>query len=50
MVVMDREDYIRKAEELLSQPSYKSICTDPNNQIQEQVNIPVEDHQDRRWD
>ena len=29
MVVMDREDYFRKAEELLSQPTYKSIPTDP---------------------
>ena len=29
MEVMDREDYIRKAEELLSQPTYKPIPTDP---------------------
>ena len=29
MMVMDREDYIRKAEELLSQPTYKPIPTDP---------------------
>ena len=28
MVVMDREDYIRKAKELLSQPSYISIPRD----------------------
>ena len=29
MVVMDKEDYIRKTEELLDQPAYKSIPTDP---------------------
>ena len=29
MVVMDKEDYIRKAEELLDQPAYKSIPTHP---------------------
>ena len=29
MVVMDREDYIRKAEEFLDQPAYKPIPTDP---------------------
>ena len=29
MVEMDREDYIRKAEELLDQPAYKPIPTDP---------------------
>ena len=28
MVVMDREEYIRKAEELLDQPAYKPIPTD----------------------
>ena len=29
MVVMDREDYIKKAEGLLGQPAYKPIPTDP---------------------
>ena len=28
MMVMDKEDYIRKAEELLDQPAYRSIPTD----------------------
>ena len=31
MVVMDKGDYIRKAKELLRQPTYKSIPTDPTN-------------------
>ena len=29
MVVMDREEYIRKAQELLDQPAYKAISNDP---------------------
>ena len=29
MVVMDREEYRRKAEELLNQPTYKTIPADP---------------------
>ena len=29
MVVMDKEDYIRKSEELLHQPTYKELPTDP---------------------
>ena len=31
IVVMDREDYNKKAEELLSQQTYKSIPADPGN-------------------
>ena len=31
MVVMDREDYIKKSEELLSQSTYKTIPTDPKS-------------------
>ena len=33
MVVMDREDYIQKAESLLAQPSYKTLDRDPTNKI-----------------
>ena len=33
MVVMDREDYITKAELLLSQPAYRLLPRDPRNQI-----------------
>ena len=31
IVVIDKEEYIRKAEELLRQPTYKPIPTDPTN-------------------
>ena len=31
MVVMDRDDYNRKAEDILHQPAYKPIPTDPTN-------------------
>ena len=33
LVVMDKEDYISKAQELLSQPAYKEIPKDPTNKI-----------------
>ena len=49
MVVMDKEVYIRKAEELLDQPPYKSIPTDPITKYKNKL-ISVEDHQDRGWD
>ena len=29
MVVMDKEKYIKKSEELLKQPTYKEVTTDP---------------------
>ena len=31
IVVIDKEEYTRKADDLLSQPSYKNIPTDPTN-------------------
>ena len=31
MVVLDKEDYINKAKDLLSQPAYKEIPKDPTN-------------------
>ena len=37
MVVMDKEEYIRKAEALLSQPSYKSIPTDPTTKYKNKL-------------
>ena len=37
MVVMDREDYIRKAEELLDQPAYKTIPTDPTTKYKNKL-------------
>ena len=33
LVVMDKEEYISKAKELLSQPAYKDIPKDPTNKI-----------------
>ena len=33
MVVMDREDYIQKAQSLLTQPTYKTIDRDPTSKI-----------------
>ena len=33
LVVMDKEDYIRKAEELLEQPAYRTIDRNPTNKI-----------------
>ena len=37
MVVMDRQDYIQKAEELLSQPAYRTIPRDATNKIKAQL-------------
>ena len=37
MVVMDKEDYFRKAEELLRQPTCKSIPTDPTNKYKNKL-------------
>ena len=31
MVVMNKEDYIKKAEDLLNQPTYKILSADPTN-------------------
>ena len=37
MVVMDKEDYINKAQELLAQPAYRVIPRDPTNRIKAQL-------------
>ena len=37
MVAMDKEDYINKTHELLSQPAYRSIPTDATNKIKAQL-------------
>ena len=37
MMVMDKEDYIKKAEELLDQPAYKSISTDPTTKYKNKL-------------
>ena len=36
MVVMDKEDYINKAQALLAQPAYRVIPRDPTNRIKAQ--------------
>ena len=41
MVLMDREDYIKKSEELLSQSTYKSIPTDPTTKYKNFPNFPA---------
>ena len=37
MVVMDRQDYISKAQELLAQPAYRPIPRDPTNKVKAQL-------------
>ena len=37
MVVMDREEYIKKREELLSQSTYKTIPTDPTTKYKNKL-------------
>ena len=38
LVVMDKEEYISKAQELLSQPAYKGIPRDPTKKNQSSTN------------
>ena len=40
IMVIDREEYIKKADELLSQASYKNISTDPTNKYKNKL-IPL---------
>ena len=49
IVVIDKEEYIRKVEELLRQPTYKPIPTDPTNKYKNKLisllkNIKTEGH------
>ena len=37
LVVMDKEDYINKAQQLLEQPAYRTIPRDPTNKIKAQL-------------
>ena len=48
-VVIDKEEYIKKADDLLSQSSYKNISHRSNQQVQEQVDNSVKEDQNRRW-
>ena len=49
MVVMDRDDYNNKAEELLNQPTYRPIPNDPTNKLKNRL-ITLETNQNRGWD
>ena len=48
MVVMDKEDYIKKSEELLHQPTYKELPSDPTTKHKKQVDKSTKNHQVRR--
>ena len=37
MVIMDRQDYIHKANQLLNQNTYRSIAKDPTNSIKNKL-------------
>ena len=37
IVVIDKEEYIRKVEELLTQPTYKPIPTEPTNKYKNKL-------------
>ena len=37
MVIMDRQDYINKAKNLLKQNTYRSILRDPTNSIKNKL-------------
>ena len=41
MVVMDREDYNNKAQELLNSPAYRNLPRDPTNKIKAQLNTKL---------
>ena len=48
MVVIDKEEYIKKTEELLRQQIYKTILADPTTRQKKEVDKPAEKHQGRR--
>ena len=51
MVVMDKEDYTNKAQELLSRPAYKEIPRDPTNKIKAQLITKLRKiKKDTKWD
>ena len=41
MVVMDKEEYVSKAKDILQQPAYRSIPRDPTNKIKAQLIIKL---------
>ena len=41
MVVMDKEDYIKKVEDLLKQNTYRKLATDPTNKYKNKLINPL---------
>ena len=39
MLIMDRQDYMNKANNLLNQPTHRTIPWDPTNTIKKLINI-----------
>ena len=50
IVVMDRDDYNNKAEELLHQPTYRPIPNDPTNKLKNRLMTLLKKNQNRGWD
>ena len=50
LVVIDQEDYQKKAEELLSKTNLQHDQPRPHHQVQEQTNQPIKVHKSTRWD
>ena len=52
MVVMDKDDYNSKSEELLHTSTYQILRTDPTNKHKNKLIslLPAENNQGRRWD
>ena len=49
LVVMDKEDYIEKSEELLSKSTYKILPSDPTTRYKNKLIALLEINQNRRW-
>ena len=41
MVVLDKEKYLEKAENLLEQPAYRTIDRDPTNKLKAQLTLKL---------
>ena len=50
IVVLDKEEYIKKADELLRQSSYRNIPTDPTNKHKNKLISLLKKIKNRRWD
>ena len=50
LVVVDGEDYIQKSEELLHQPNYKILQSDPTNKYKNKLISLLKSIKSRRWD